>query len=376
MSYRRCYAEISLDAVRNNLKNIKAAAGKDQLLLAVVKANAYGHGAVQVAKAAEEISDWFGVACLEEARELRLGGIQKPILILGYTSPKQYEELVELGVTPAVYSEEDARSLSECAQRLQREVSIHIALDTGMTRIGFRVNDENVGTILKIRDLEGIRIEGVFTHLSCADGTDSRSVEYTRKQIAEFEQLLSELKDHGLEIPIPHFRNSAGILTLKPGMGKAVRSGIITYGMTPSEDMVPFLPELEAPLSWYAHVIHVAQVEKGRGVSYGATYETRKPVTRIATVSAGYADGYPRRLSNSGRVLIRGKEAKIIGRVCMDQFMVDVSDIPDIRTEDRVTLIGKDGGEQITAEEIAALDGTINYEVTCRISPRVQRIYL
>lgn len=375
MEYKRCFAKVSLDAVASNLRLIKSAAGKGKKLLTVVKADAYGHGSVPVAKAAEEITDLYGVACIDEAKELRNAGILKPVLILGYTSPSQYEQLILNGISAAIYDLSDAQKLSSAAVKLHKPASLHIAVDTGMTRIGFRCTQNSADQIREIFKLPGLRVDGIFTHLSCADMGDPDSVSYTKMQLAEFDSLLCMLKATSIEIPFKHAYNSAGLIRFENEQLNVVRSGLITYGMYPSDYIKEMLPGLTPALSWYAHVIHIAEAEEGRGVSYGATYHTRGPSTRIATVCAGYADGYPRSLSNIGSVIIRGQLAPIIGRVCMDQFMVDISNIENVKKEDLVTLIGKDGSFAILADDIAHFDNTINYEVTCRISPRVERIY-
>ena len=375
MKYERCYAVISLPAIYSNLQHVRALAGEDSSLVTVVKANGYGHGSVEIAKYTEDITDCFAVAVLSEAIELREAGIRKPILILGYTSPSLYEDLISYDVMTALYNEEEARILSETAVRAGKTAVIHIAVDTGMTRIGFRCNEESAETIKRISGLPGIAIKGMFTHLSCADMEAEWAEEYTKKQLDEFDSLIRMLKERNVEIPFRHAFNSAKTMSFEQRGYQGVRSGIVTYGLYPSDEVDKNVLLLKPALSWYAHVIHIADTEPGRGVSYGATYHTKKECTRIATVSAGYADGYPRALSGKGRVLIRGQYAPIIGRVCMDQFMVDVSDIEGVQVEDTVTLIGRDGENEITADEIAVLDQTINYEVTCRISPRVHRIY-
>ena len=372
-TYRRCYAEVSLDAIRHNMEEVRRRTQDGVRLLAVVKADAYGHGAVPVAKALEDLCDHYAVAMLEEARELREAGITHPILILGYTSPSQYEELLRLDVCPAIYDLRTAEALSETAVRLGRTARPHIAVDTGMTRIGFQVTDADADVITQIAALPGIGIEGLFTHLSCADMTDKT---HSRGQFEKFAEMIFMLEARGVQIPVRHICNSAGVMEFDGGRYDMVRAGIVMYGIYPSEEVDKTRMDLIPALAWKSHVIHVKDVGPGRGVSYGATYVTEKPVTRIATVSAGYADGYPRALSNKGRVLIRGRSAPILGRVCMDQFMVDVTDIPDVQVEDVVTLIGYDGGEHIPVEEVADPAGRFNYEMLCTITERVPRVYV
>ena len=331
--YHRCYAEVSLQAIRHNIAEAKKRISPGVKMLAVVKADAYGHGAVRVAHALEDMVDFFAVATLDEALELRENGISHPILILGYTSPSEYAELVAQDVRPSVYRMEDAEALSEEAVRQGRKAKLHIALDTGMTRIGFQVTEEEADRIARIAALPSLEVEGMFTHFSCCDQQDQS---YTRKQMQKYEHMVELLKKRDVAIPILHVCNSAGIMEFGPDTWRfgMVRSGIITYGIYPSEEVTKQNLSLEPALQWRAHVVHVKDVGPGVGVSYGATYVTEKPVTRIATVSVGYADGYPRALSSKGRVLIHGKYAPILGRVCMDQMMVDVSDIPETAVED------------------------------------------
>ena len=372
--YLRCWAEVSLEAIGHNIEAVRARIPGDVKLLAVVKANAYGHGAAAVARYLEDKTDFFAVAALDEALELREAGIRKPILILGYTSPSEYEGLLKAQIRPAVWRTEDAEALSRAAVSMGVTAKIHIALDTGMTRIGFQVTEEDADRIAGIAALPNIETEGIFTHFSCADQEDKA---YCRMQQGKFADMLRMLEKRGVRIPVPHICNSAGIMefdrdTWRYGM---VRSGIVTYGIYPSEDVQKENLDLIPALQWRARVIHVKDVEPGRGVSYGATYVTEKPVTRIATVSAGYADGYPRALSSRGRVLIRGQYAPILGRVCMDQMMVDVSGIPGVQTEDVVTLAGRDGENVIPIEEVADPAGRFNYEMLCTIADRVTRVY-
>ena len=371
--YTRSYAVVSLDAIRHNLEEVRKRVTPGVQVAAVVKADAYGHGAVRVARALEEAADWFAVACLEEAVELREAGIARPILVLGYTSPSQYDQLLDYGITPCLYDLSDAEKLSEAAIRKGTTARVHIALDTGMTRIGFQVCEADADTIKAIGELPGLVIEGLFTHLSCADMTDKS---FSHAQMKEYETMLHWLAERDVETPLRHICNSAGIQEFDTGRYEMVRAGIVLYGVYPSEEVDKSRMDLRPALSWKSHVIHVKEVGPGRSVSYGATYTTSAPCTRIATISVGYADGYPRALSNQGRVLIRGQVAPIIGRVCMDQMMVDVSAIPDVEVEDTVTLIGRDGEEQITVEEVADPAGRFNYEMLCTITGRVPRIYV
>ena len=370
--YLRCYAEISLDAIGHNIREVKKRLPEGVKLLGVVKANAYGHGAVPVASYLENQVDYFATATIEEAVELRENGISAPILILGYVSPSQYGDLVEYDITQTIDSYAQALALEKEAARQNRKAKAHLAVDTGMTRIGFQVTEHDADEAAKIADLPHIELEGMFTHFSCADQEDKT---YCSMQMEKYDKMTALLAERGVTIPLRHICNSAGIMEFDDHRFEMVRSGIITYGIYPSEEVKKERLDLIPALSWKSHVIHVKEVGPGIGVSYGATYVTEKPMTRIATVSAGYADGYPRALSNQGCVLIHGKKAPIIGRICMDQMMVDVTDIPDVQVEDVVTLVGTDGDETITIEEIANPAARFDYEMLCDISSRVTRVY-
>ena len=370
--YLRCYAEISLEAIGHNIREVKKRLPEGVKLLGVVKANAYGHGAVPVASYLENQVDYFATATIEEAIELRENGISAPILILGYVSPSQYGDLVEYDITQTIDSYAQALALEKEAARQNRKAKAHLAVDTGMTRIGFQVTEHDADEAAKIADLPHIELEGMFTHFSCADQEDKT---YCSMQMEKYDKMTALLAERGVTIPLRHICNSAGIMEFDDHRFEMARSGIITYGIYPSEEVKKERLDLIPALSWKSHVIHVKEVGPGIGVSYGATYVTEKPMTRIATVSAGYADGYPRALSNQGCVLIHGKKAPIIGRICMDQMMVDVTDIPDVQVEDVVTLVGTDGDETITIEEIANPAARFDYEMLCDISSRVTRVY-
>lgn len=370
--YLRCYAEVSLKAIGHNIAQVKKRLRPGVKLLAVIKADAYGHGAVRVGKYLEDQVDYFAVATAEEAMELREQGIRLPVLVLGYISPEQYGEILDYDITQTVYSLEIAEKLSEASVKAGCRTKIHAALDTGMTRIGFHITEEEADRIAAISRLPGLELEGMFTHFSCADQKDKT---YCGLQLEKFRRMEGMLRERGVEIPVKHICNSAGIMEFDDYRFDMVRSGIVTYGLYPSEEVDKSRLPLIPALSWKSRVIHVQDVEPGLGVSYGATYTTEGPCTRIATVSAGYADGYPRALSNKGRVLIHGRYAPILGRVCMDQMMVDVSHIPDVKVEDAVTLIGREGDRRITMEEVADPACRFNYEMACGISKRVPRIY-
>ena len=369
--YLRTYAEINLDAVRRNMLRIREKTG-DAKVAAVIKADGYGHGDVEIAHYIEDISDYFAVAAIEEGEKLRKAGLVKPIMILGYNSPSLYWKNLTYDIEQTIYSLETAQAMSEAAGKAGKTARIHIAVDTGMTRIGISPDESGVELIRKISMLPHLEVYGLFTHFSCADMDDKS---YTIDQMDRYDHFVRRLEEEGIMIPLKHICNSAGIMEFDHHRYDMVRAGIILYGLYPSDEVDFDNLYLEPALSWRAHVVNIMEPETDRGVSYGATYIVQKPC-RLATVSIGYADGYPRSLSNKGWVLIRGKRAPIAGRVCMDQMMVDITDIPDVEMEDRVTLIGTDQDEKITVEEIAGLAGSFNYEFVCNISERVQRIWL
>lgn len=371
--YYRCYAEVSLDAIRSNILQVKKRVPDDVKVLAVIKANGYGHGAIQVGRCLEDLVDFYAVATIEEAVELKKNGLVQPLMILGYTSPKEYMDLLRYDVRPAIYRKEDAEALNALAQHAGKKAKIHFAVDTGMTRIGFQVTPEEADRMAEIAALPNIEVEGMFSHFSCADMVDKA---FSKGQMEAFEKMIDLLEARGVEVPIKHLCNSAGIMEFDSHRYNMVRSGIITYGLYPSEEVVKENLDLIPAMSWKSHVVHVKEVPAGRGVSYGATYVTEGECTKIATVSVGYADGYPRALSSKGRVLIRGQYAPIIGRVCMDQMMVDVTHIPDVCVEDVVTLVGTDGENTISIEELGELSGSFNYEMVCDVSARVTRVYI
>lgn len=369
--YYRSFMKISLPAISENLSECRKRIG-DARLLMVIKADGYGHGAVAVGRYVEKQVDYFAVACLSEAVELREGGIRKPILILGYTSPKEYGELLAYHITPTICSYDAAKKLSDTARILGCEAKIHIALDTGMGRIGFIPGEEDADVVAEISRLPGIVLEGMFTHFSKADETDKA---YTKEQAARYRKMVELLSERKVEIPIKHCCNSAGIMDFEEYRYDMVRAGIITYGMWPSDEVKRENMSLRPAMEWKAHVVHVKEVMPGTCISYGGTFVAKRPM-KVATVSVGYADGYPRSLSNKGKVLIHGQEAAILGRVCMDQMMVDVTGIMEVQIEDVVTLVGRDGDSCITVEQVAEWSGRFNYEFVCDISTRVSRIYV
>ncbi len=358
MKYQRVYAEIDLDAIRHNVRTIKEKTGKK--LLVVIKANAYGHGAKMISRVCKDLADYFAVATIEEAISLREDGITNPILILGYVSPEYFPDLYKYDIEQTVFDYESASLLAKVGGKA------HIAVDTGMGRIGFVPNEESIETVKKIYALDGIKIEGIFTHFSTADEKDKS---FAKTQFEAFDNFCKRLEEEGVHIPTKHVANSAAIIDMPSYSLDMVRSGIITYGLKPSFDVgdIDIIPALKLK----THVVNVKTVPEDTPISYGRTYITESERV-IATIPVGYADGYPRALSNKGRVMINGHFAPITGRVCMDQFMVDVTDIPDVKIGDEVSLIDS----EIPVEEIAALEGTINYEIVCKISERVPRIYI
>ena len=371
----RVKAVISLDAVEHNFREMRKNIAEETKMIAVIKADAYGHGAVPVAHLIEDYDYiWgFAAATAEEAIHLREAGITKPILILGIVFDEYFPELVRYEIRPAVCEYEEARKLSDEAVLQKKTVHIHIALDTGMTRIGFADAQENVEEIKKISELPNLEIEGMFTHFARADEQDLTSA---HQQFANYQEFLTLLEEAGIRIPIRHCNNSAGILWHREGDLDAVRPGITLYGIAPSDEVVNPGVALQPVMELKSHISFVKEVEAGVAVSYGGTFVTTRDSTRIATIPVGYADGYPRSLSNKGYLLINGKKAPIIGRVCMDQFMVDVSDIPEAVRGTEVTLLGTDHGSTITAEELGDLSGRFSYELICCITKRVPRIYL
>jgi alanine racemase len=373
MNKERVYAEIDLNAVRFNMESMHHNITEGTKMAAVVKADAYGHGALRVAEAIEELPYLWGyaVATVDEALALIRDGRKKPILILGISFPEQYEEIIDADIRPAVCEYEVAKALSDIAVRKNRICHIHIKIDTGMSRIGFPVDEKSAQTIATISALPNICIEGIFTHFAQADERDKTSA---MEQLALFRQMIRMTEELEVTIPIHHCSNSAGIVEIPDANMDMVRAGITLYGLWPSEEVSKEILALRPVMSLKSHVSFIKTLPRGRRISYGGTYVTPDE-KRIATIPVGYADGYARGLSNKGYVLIHGKKAPICGRVCMDQFMVDVTDIPDVREGDCVTLLGRDGDASITMEELGELSGRFNYEFACLITPRVPRIY-
>lgn len=372
IEYQRVIAEINLDNIAHNMKLIRNAVNKESMILAVVKADAYGHGAVEVSKVAlYNGANWLGVAICDEGIQLRNNNIYVPILILGYTPEPKIEDVINNNLTQTVFSYEMAEAFSNAALKLNKEALVHIKIDTGMGRIGFTPNQEGINQIMKIIKLPNIKVTGIFTHFATSDEKDKS---FTYKQYKLFKYVTDSLENNGIKGLIKHVSNSGAILDLEKFSCDMVRAGIILYGMFPSEDVEKNL-NLKPAMSFKTHISYVKEIEKGVSIGYGRTFFTER-ISKIATVPVGYADGYSRTLSNKGRVIIGGKYANVVGNVCMDQFMIDITDIENVKPGDEVILIGSYKSLNISAEEIAEIQSTINYEIVCNIGKRVPRVYI
>ena len=370
----RTWAEIDIDAIESNFANLSSLVPENSMKLAVVKADAYGHGAKRIAPLLSDKVDYFGVARADEAVELRRCGIfNTKILILGHTAPYHYSVLFKHDLIPTVYNIEEARLLNADAEKYGQVLNIHIAVNTGMNRIGFEPNDVSLSSIEEISRYAFLNIDGIFSHFADADnGNDST---FTDKQLNTFKEFTLKLSERGIRIPVKHLFNSAAIVSL-PSEFDMVREGICMYGLAPSDSVdLQRINSLKPAMSLRSEVIHIHNIEKGSAVSYGCRFVADKQM-RIATVCAGYADGLPRLCSERGYVLINGKRAKILGSVCMDQFMCDISNIENVHVGSVVTVFGSDGEGYIGADEVASWAGTISYEILCGISKRVPRVYI
>lgn len=368
--YFRTQAKIDLDAVEYNYNNTRAKLPQGCKLLGVIKADAYGHGAVELARFLENKCDFFGVACIEEAVELKKAGIKTPILILGYVAPAFYDLVVKYDIRIPVFSYDTAKALSDEAVKQGKTVPFHFCIDTGMSRIGFQVNEESADVCKQICTLPSIEAEGLFSHFATADESDLTKALAQREKYKTFVEML---ENREIQIPIKHLNNSAGIMNFDEYFDMC-RMGIILYGLYPSEEVDKSLLDIKPVMSWLTHISHIKTLEAGREVSYGGTFKTTEPRV-IATIPVGYADGYPRCLSNKGRVIINGQYAPIVGRVCMDQFMVDVTDVDGAELDSIVTLVGKDGDAELSMEEVSNAAYSFNYELPCRVARRVPRTY-
>lgn len=367
--YHRTYREIDLKAIEYNFELLSRKVADGVKKCAVIKADAYGHGAVPVAKVLESKADYFAVACFDEAMELREAGIALPVLVLSYIRPDYFGEAVENNITATVYTLDDAVLLNKAAEEKGKKAKVHIALDTGMSRIGFPLNDASAQAIKKITELPFITVEGIFSHFAKADVEEDSLSE---KQVESFDAFLEKLSSMGVEIPLPHLYNTAGLFRFEDKY-PMVRMGIAIYGINPMDyptEDEGLIPAMEVK----THVIHVHDVEKGEGISYGHTY-VAKEKRKIATLSVGYADGFRRVLSNKGYVLIRGEKAYVTGKVCMDLVMVDVTDIEGVAVGDEAVIIGKSGERMISANDYGKMYGSFAYEALCTFSPRAKKIY-
>ena len=368
LNFDNTRVKIDLDAIERNFDAVREKAGVS--VMAVIKADAYGHGAIQIGRLLQDKCAFFGVSSMLEAMELRQAGLHTPILILGQTPVNAFPTAVREGIRPTIFRYDDAVALSQAAVEAGIDAPFHFAVDTGMSRIGFQADETSADICAEIARLPGLIPEGLFSHFATADCADLHRAKLQAERFAAFDAML---KERGIHIPIRHLDNSAGLMNFDCHY-EMVRSGIVTYGMYPSDEVSPDLLKLEPALTWLSRVTHVKTLPAGREISYGGTYVTEKE-TVVATIPGGYADGYRRSLSGKFHVLIRGRKAPILGRICMDQMMVDVTDIPGAELNDRVVLVGKYGDEEITMEAIAAAADSFNYEFVCGISRRVPRIY-
>ena len=374
-SYQRVWAEVDLDAIWENMVHMKENIAENTKILAVIKTDGYGHGGVPIAKMLEQLDFMFGYAAAtyEEAHVLREAGVKKPILILGYTFPYCYEELIREEIRPAVYRRDTVEELTTAAAKVGKKAKVHIKVDTGMGRIGITPDEEGLEFVRFLMEHPELEVEGIFTHFAKSDETDKTSANH---QLELFQNFIDKIQTElGITIPVKHCSNSAAILEMPQANMDMVRAGITTYGLYPSEEVSKDIVPLRAAMSLYSHIVYCKTIHAGQSVSYGGLFTATKD-TRVATIPVGYGDGYPRSLSGKGYVLIHGKKAPILGRVCMDQFMVDISEIPEAMEGDKVTLLGMDGTERITAEELGELSGRFNYEFVCDLGKRIPRVYI
>lgn len=370
---RAAWAEVNLDNLAHNMREVRRLAGKQSMVTAVIKADGYGHGAVKIAQTLlDNGADRFAVAVLDEAIELRNAGFKTPILILGYTQPERAEETVRFDLEQAVYSIEAAEALSKEAEVQGKIAQLHIKIDTGMGRIGLQANEEAIDIISRIHGLPNINIKGIFTHFAVADETDKS---YTEKQFKKFKWICDRLEEKDIKIEIKHCGNSATIIDLPDMHLNMVRAGIVLYGLAPSKDVQLEKLTLKEVMSLKVRITHIKEIEAGESVSYGRKFIANEKV-KIASLPIGYADGYTRLLSGKAEALVNGKRVPVVGRICMDQCMIDVTDIENVRVGDEVVLFGGQKDGFISIDEIAEKLGTINYEVVCMIARRVPRVYV
>ncbi len=371
--YGRGYIEVNLAHILSNAESIKEHIGKDTRIVAVIKTDGYGHGSIALAKKLEEKDFMYGfaVATEEEAMELVRAGIEKPIMILGYTFPYAYEEMAEYGIEPAVFREDMLEEMGKAAQKRGKTMRLHVKVDTGMGRIGITPDDKGISFVKKVTETKGVELAGVFTHFARADETDKTAA---KEQLLLFNGFIDKLHEIGIRDFLCHCSNSAAIMEIPESHMDLVRSGIILYGLKPSVEVNMNVLSLKPALSFYSSIVFIKDMKPGCPISYGGTFVTKDHM-RVATIPIGYGDGYPRSLSNVGYVLIKGKKAPILGKVCMDQMMVDVTHIPEAIEGDKVTLIGRDGEMEITADDLGELSGRFNYELICDLGKRIPRVY-
>ncbi|MCM1187798.1 MAG: alanine racemase [bacterium] len=370
----RGYARINLDAIVGNLCRMRDHIGSGTEIVGVVKADGYGHGSIPVAQELEKLDFMWGyaTATAEEALTLRRAGIRKPLLILGYSFPYCYEQLIREDVRITVFRRDSGKLLEEAAEKAGKSAKVHVKIDTGMNRIGITPDESGLDFLSELKARRGIEIEGIFTHFARADEADKTDAE---RQLALFLRFTETAQERlHCRIPLKHCANSAAILEMPRSRLDLVRAGIAMYGLYPSEEVDRTAVELSPAMSLHSRIVYIKTVPAGQSVSYGGTFTAAEDM-RVATVPLGYGDGYPRSLSGKGYVLIRGERAPILGRVCMDQFMVDVSKIPDAEQDDEVVLLGADGKECISAEALGGLSGRFNYELICDLSRRLPRVY-
>lgn len=371
--YGRGYIEVNLEHILSNAESIKNHIGKNTKIVAVIKTDGYGHGSIALAKKMEDRDFMYGfaVATEEEAMELVMAGIKKPVMILGYTFPYAYEEMAEYGIEPAVFREDMLEEMGKAALKRGKKMRLHVKVDTGMGRIGITPDEKGLAFVKKVVETEGVELAGVFTHFARADEKDKTSA---KEQLLIFEGFIDKLHEMGIQDFLCHCSNSAAIMEMPESHMDLVRSGIILYGLMPSDEVNMNVLSLKPALSFYSSIVFIKDMEPGSPISYGGTFVTKEKM-KVATIPIGYGDGYPRSLSNKGYVLINGKKAPILGKVCMDQMMVDVTHIPGAKEGDRVTLIGKDGDVEITADDLGELSGRFNYELICDLGKRIPRVY-
>ncbi len=371
--YSRIYAEINLDAIEHNMDEMSKMINNSTKMIGVIKTDGYGHGSVPIAQLLEckEYLYGFAVASPEEGFILRNSGIKKPIMVLGYSFPYAYEDMIQKDISFTVFRSDMAEEISKIALKCNKIANVHIKVDTGMGRIGITPNESGLAFVKNVSLLEGIKIEGIFTHFAKADEKDKT---FTQEQLRVFTEFTNCVKEAGISYKIRHCSNSAGILEVKEANMDVVRAGISLYGLWPSDEVNKESISLQPALSLYSHIVYIKEIEKGTTVSYGGTYVAESK-RMIATIPVGYGDGYPRSLSGCGYVLINGTKAPIVGRVCMDQFMVDITHIPDAKEGDEVVLIGISDEEKITMEELGDISGRFNYELACDLGKRIPRVY-